>query len=196
MCLEVDGANLQTDNDWPWLRRLVTSDQPRLIDTFRHFHPAARSFSPYATPYRASGSRLDHILISPAPSEFFAPTSATIQTNDKTSDHHPVTYTSQVPPHPFSKAPTTKRKIFCKVTEQERSTHHDSLAPLAKWCESTPPFFHSLSSTDVERFTDAVLEKVVTVCGTCLFIYLDSNECTSKPRRSTKSFMVPIVNIK
>ena len=34
------------------------------------------------------------------------------------------------------------------------------------------------------------------VYGTCLFIYLHSDECTSKPTRSTKSFNVPIVNIK
>ena len=101
MCLELDGANLQTDNGWPWLRRRVTSDPPRLIDTLRHFHPSERSFSRYPTPYRASSSRLDHILLSPAASEFFAPTSATIQTDDKTSDHHPVTYTSQVPPQPL-----------------------------------------------------------------------------------------------
>ena len=26
MCPELDGANLQTDNEWPWLRRQVTSD--------------------------------------------------------------------------------------------------------------------------------------------------------------------------
>ena len=102
MCPELDGANLQTDNEWPWLRRQVTSDPPCLIDTFRHFHPTERSFSRYPTPYRASSSRLDHILLFPAASEFFAPTSATIQTDDKTSDHHAVTYTSQVPPHPFS----------------------------------------------------------------------------------------------
>ena len=70
-------------------------------------------------------------LVSPAASEFFAPTSATIQTDDKTSDHHPVTYTSQVPPHPFSETLTTKRKLFRKLTEQERSKHHDSLATLA-----------------------------------------------------------------
>ena len=35
-----------------------------------------------------------------------------------------------------------------------------------------------------------------TVCGTCLFFYLHSDECTSKPTRSTKSFNVPIVRIK
>ena len=152
MCPELDGANLQTDNEWPWLRRQVTSDPPRLIDTFRHFHPTERSFSRYPTPYRASSSRLDHILLSPAASEFFAPTSATIQTDDKTSDHHPVTYTSQVPPHPFSKTPT----------ERQRSKHHDSLAPLARWCESTLPRFESLSSADIELFTDVVLEEVAT----------------------------------
>ena len=77
MCPELDGANLQTDNEWPWLRRQVTSDPLRLTDTFRHFHPTERSFSRYPTPYRASSSRLDHILLSPAASEFFAPTSAT-----------------------------------------------------------------------------------------------------------------------
>ena len=70
-------------------------------------------------------------LVSPAAPEFFAPTSATIQTDDKTSDHHPVTYTSQVPSHPFSETLTTKRKLFLKLTEQERSKHHDSLATLA-----------------------------------------------------------------
>ena len=116
MCPELDGANLQTDNEWPWLWRQVTSDPPRLIDTFRHFHPPARSFSRYPTPYRASSSRLDHILISPTASEIF----------------HPVTYTSQVPPHPFSESPTTKKKVFRKLTEPEGSTHHDSLAPLAR----------------------------------------------------------------
>ena len=162
MCPELDGANLQTNNEWPWLRRLVTSDLPRLIDTFGHFHQAARSFSRYPTPYRASSSRLDHILISLAASESFSPTSATIQTDDKTSDHHSVTYTSQVPPHPFSETPTTKRNVFRKLTERDRSTHHDSLAPLAKWCESTLRHFNSLSSTDIELFTDAVLEEVAT----------------------------------
>ena len=73
MCPELDGANPQTDNEWPWLRRQVSSDPPRLIDTFRHFHPIERSFSRYPTPYRASSSRLDHILLSPAASEYFAP---------------------------------------------------------------------------------------------------------------------------
>ena len=135
---------------WPWLRRLVTSDPARLIDTFRHFHPAARSLSRYPTPYRASSSRLDNILNSSAASECFAPTSATIQTDNKTSDHHPVTYTPQVPPHPFSETPTTKRKVFRKLTEREGSTHHNSLAPLVQWCESTLPHFDSLSSTDIE----------------------------------------------
>ena len=130
------------------------------MDTFRHFHPTERSFSPYPTPYRASSSRLDHILLSPAASEFFAPTSATIQTDDKTSDNHPVTYTSQVPPHPFSETATTKRKVFCKLTERERSKHHDSLAPLARWCESTLPHFESSSSADIELFTDVVVEEV------------------------------------
>ena len=118
ICPELDGANLQTDNEWPWLQRQVTSDPPRLIDTFRHFHPAARSFFQYPCPYRASSSRLDHILISPAAAEFFAPSSATIQTDNKTSDHHPVRYTSQVPPHPFSATPTTKRKVFRNLTER------------------------------------------------------------------------------
>ena len=84
------------------------------------------------------------------------------QTGDKTSDHHPVTYTSQVPPHPFTEAPTTKRKVFRKLTERERSKHHDSLAPLARWCESTLPRFESLSSADIELFTDVVLEEVAT----------------------------------
>ena len=162
MCPELDGANLQTDNEWPWLRRQVTSDPPRLIDTFRHFHPTERSFSQYPTPYRASSSCLDDILLSPAASEFFAPTSATIQTGEKTSDHHPVTYTSQGPPHPFSETPTTKRKVFRKLTERERSKHHDSLAPLARWCESTLPRFESLSSADIELFTVVVLEEVAT----------------------------------
>ena len=45
MCPELDGANLQTDNEWTWLRKQVTSDPPRLIDTFRHFHPTERSSS-------------------------------------------------------------------------------------------------------------------------------------------------------
>ena len=162
MCPELDGANLQTDNEWPWLRRQVTSDPPRLIDTFRHFHLIERSFSQYPGPYRASSSRLDHISISPGGSEFVAPTSATLQTDDKTSDHHPVTYTSQVPPNPFSEAPTTKRKVFRKLTERERSKHHDSLAPLARWCRSTLPLFESLSSADIELFTDVVLEEVAT----------------------------------
>ena len=152
---ELDGANLQTDNEWPWLRRQVTSDPPRLIDTFRHF-------SRYPTPYRASSSRLDHILLPPAASEFFAPTSATIRTDDKTSDHHPVTYTSQVPPQPFSETSTTKRKVFRKLTVRERSKHHDSLAPLARWCESTLLRFESLSSADIELFTDVVLKEVAT----------------------------------
>ena len=134
----------------------------RLIDTFRHFHRPARSFSRYPTPYRASSSRLDHILISPAASKFFAPTSATNQTHDKMSDHHQVTYTPQVPAHPLSETPTTKRKVFRKLTERERSTHHDSLAPLARWCESTLPHLDSLSSTDIELFTDAVLEEIAT----------------------------------
>ena len=162
MCPELDGANLQTDNEWPWLHRQVRSNPPRLIDTFRHFHPTERSFSRYPTPYRASSSRLDHILLSPAASEFVAPTSATIQTDDKTSDHHPVTYTSQVPPHPFSETPTTKRKVFRKLTERKRSKHHNSLAPLARWCESTLPRFESSSSADIELFTDVVLEEVAT----------------------------------
>ena len=162
MCPELHGANLQTDNEWPWLRRQVTSDPPRLMDTFRHFHPTERSFSRYPTPYRASSSRLDHILLFPTASEFSAPTSATIHTDEKTSDHHPVTYTSQVPPHPFSEAPTTKRKVFRKLTERERSKHHDSLAPLARWCESTLPRFESLSSADIEHFTDVVLEEAAT----------------------------------
>ena len=162
MCSELDGANLQTDNEWPGLQSLVMSDQPRLIDTFGHFHPGAWSFSRYPTPYRAGSTCLDHILISPAASEFFAPTSAPIQTYDKTPDHHPVTYTSQVPPHTFSETPTTKRNVFRKLTEQERSTHRDSLAPMAKWCESTLPCFDSLSSTDMERSREAVLEEVST----------------------------------
>ena len=91
-----------------------------------------------------------------------APTSATIQTDEKTSDHHPVTYTSQVPPHPFSKTPTTKRKVFRKLTERERSKHHDSLAPLARWCESILPRLESLSLADIELFTDVVLGEVAT----------------------------------
>ena len=162
MCPELDGANLQTDNEWPWLRRQVTSDPPRLIDTLPHFHPTERSFFRYPTPYRASSSRLDHILLSLAASEFFAPTSATIQTDDKSSDHHQVTYTSQVPPNPISENFTTKRKVFRKLTERERSKHHDSLAPLARWCESILPRFESLSSADIELFTDVVLEEVAS----------------------------------
>ena len=162
MCPELDRANLQTDNEWPWLRRQVTSDPPRVMDTFQHFHLTKRSFSRYRTPYRASSSRLDHILLSPVASELFAPTSATIPTEDKTSDHHPVTYTSQVPPHPFSETPTTKNKVFRKLTERERSKHHNSLAPLARRCECTLPHFESLSLADVELFTDVVLEEVVT----------------------------------
>ena len=92
----------------------------------------------------------------------FCLTSATIHTDEKRSDHHPVTYTSQVPPQPFSEAPTTKRKVFRKPTERERSKHHDSLAPLARWCESTLPRFESLSSADIELFTNVVLEEVAT----------------------------------
>ena len=101
-------------------------------------------------------------MLSPAASDFFAPTSATIQTDDETSDHHPVTYATQVPPHPVSETPTTKRKVFRKLTERERSKHHDSLAPLARWCESTLPRFESLSSADIVLFTDVVLEEVAT----------------------------------
>ena len=56
--------------------------------------------------------------------------------------------------------PSTKRKAVRKVTEKERSTHQDFIAPLAKWCESTLPQFDSLSSADIERFSDAVLEGV------------------------------------
>ena len=56
MCPELDGVNLRTDNEWPWLGKQVTSDPPRLIDTFRNFHPTERSFSRYPTPYRASSS--------------------------------------------------------------------------------------------------------------------------------------------
>ena len=99
-------------------------------------------------------------------SELFDSTSATIQTDDKTSHHHPFMYTSQAPPLTLSKSPTTKRKLFAELTEQEPSKHHDSLAPLAKWCESTLRRFDSLSSADVERFTDAVLEEVATIYHT------------------------------
>ena len=66
------------------------------------------------------------------------------------------------PPNPFSEAPTTKRKVFRKLTERGRSKHHDSLAPLAQWCESTLPCFESLSSADIELFTDVALEEVGT----------------------------------
>ena len=99
--------------------------------------------------------RTVHVLYGTSPA-------ATIQTDDKTSDHHPVTYTSQVPPHPFSETPTTKRKVFRKLTERERSKHQDSLPPLARWCESTLPRFESLSSADIELFTDVLLEEVAT----------------------------------
>ena len=66
------------------------------------------------------------------------------------------------PPHPFSETPTTKRKVFGKLKERERSKHHDSLTPLARWCESTLPRFGSLSSANIELFTDVVLEEVAT----------------------------------
>ena len=48
------------------------------------------------------------------------------------------------------------------MTERERSKHHASLAPLARWCESTLPRFESLSSADIQLFTDVVLEEVAT----------------------------------
>ena len=186
MCPELDGAKLQTEDKWPCLQRQVTSDRPRLIDTFRHFRPAARSFSRYPIPYRASSSRLDHILLSPAASEVSAPTSATIQTDHKTWDHHPVTYISQVPPRPFTETPTTKRKVFRKLTERERSTHHDPLFPLAQWCESTLPQFGSLSSTDIEIFTDAVLEEVATSYHTITAL---SHPISSALVRKIKAFL-------
>ena len=52
--------------------------------------------------------------------------------------------------------------MFRKLTERERSKHHESLAPLARWCESTLPHFGSLSSADIALFTDVVLEEVAT----------------------------------
>ena len=111
MCPELDRANLQTDNEWPWLCRQVTSDPPRLIDTFRHFHPTERSFSRYPTPYRASSSRLDHIVLSPAASEFFAPTSATIQTDDKRQTTTQSRTPLKSPPTPSLKHPPLRGKF-------------------------------------------------------------------------------------
>ena len=117
-------------------------------------------------------------------SEFFSPTSATIQTDNETSDHHPVTYSSQVPPHPFFETPTTQRKVFRKLTEQERSKDHNSLAPLARWCEATLPRFESLSSADIELFTDVVLEEVAT-----------SNHNITTPSHPTSSALVQKIKV-
>ena len=110
MCPEVDGANLQNDNEWPWLRRQVMSDPPRLIDTFGHFHPAKWSFSRYPTSYRAGSSRLDHILISPAASEFFfpppQPSKPTTKRQTTTQSHT----TPKSPPTPSPKLPPLRGK--------------------------------------------------------------------------------------
>ena len=158
MCPEVDAANLQAGNKWPWLQRLVTgAPHASSIASDTSIHP----HSPFPdTPPHTGRAATASITSSPPQqfSEFFTPTSATIQTGDKTSDHHPVTYTSQIPPHPFSETPSTKRKVFRILTQKERSTHVGSLAAWAKWCESTLPRFYSLSSADIECFTGAVLE--------------------------------------
>ena len=99
--------------------------------------------------------------------------------------------TSQVPPHPFSETPTTKRKVFRKLMERERSTHPDSLAPLANWCESALPHFDSLFWADIPLFTDVVLEKVATSYHTIIAPSQPSSSALVKKVKASLNSLPP-----
>ena len=66
-----------------------------------------------------------------------------------------------------------------------------SLRPLAKWCESTLRRLDSLSSADIERFTDAVLEEVATSYHTITAPSHPTSSALVKKIKASLNFLSP-----
>ena len=131
----LDGHNMCSGRPWDWLASKVTSSPPRLVDSFRSFHPTRRVYTRYPQPHHSSESRIDMIFYSPPASQHLTPQSADILTNDKSSNHHPTTFYASAPPLPFREQPILKRKM-CEwspslLPPPPLGTISDGLLPIA-----------------------------------------------------------------
>ena len=88
---------LTDDHPWHWLRQSVTSTPPRLIDTYRLVNPLTSECTRYRTQSRLSQKRIDLILASPANLPHVSLLDASIDTQNRTTDHHPVDAIFDVP---------------------------------------------------------------------------------------------------
>ena len=156
----LDGHNMCSGRPWDWLASKVTSSPPRLVDSFRSFHPTRRVYTRYPQPHHSSESRIDMIFYSPPASQHLTPQSADILTNDKSSNHHPTTFYASAPPLPFREQPILKRKILRRLKESEKERFTSSLQPLAQWCDTVTPLLSALPLATVQKLTDKVVHEV------------------------------------
>ena len=90
------------DEAWHWLCKLVTASDPLIIDTCRMINPTTTEFTRYSTDNRPSCKRIDFILASPSLLPHAPLLGSSMDTQDRSSDNHPVLAIFDIPsPIPF-----------------------------------------------------------------------------------------------
>ena len=138
----------------------MTSTPQKLIDAYRCFNPTSRQYTRYPQANHSSESRIDMICYCPPASRNVNPSSSSILTDDKSTNHHPVEFHASAPPLPFRDQPTLRRRIFRRLKAAEAQRFTSVLQPLADWCDSVTPHLDHLPLSEVQRLTDQVHHEV------------------------------------
>ena len=88
----LDSDGVTPPNTWPWLNNSLsfTHHSPQLLDSFRVRHPHQRELTRFPSILHANQTRIDLILLPPLLNSRFPVLSASIDSSNKFSDHHPV----------------------------------------------------------------------------------------------------------
>ena len=158
----LDSDGVTSPSTWPWLSNSLsfTHHSPQLLDSFRVRHPHQREFTRFPSALHANQTRIDLILLSPLLNSPFRLLSASMDSNNKFSDHHPVSTIISTPPLPTTTPPTRPTSVFRKLTKEETRLFCNSISDLDKWVKHALPLFDSLSTSKIIAITDNIIDKI------------------------------------
>ena len=146
----LDSDGVTSPNSWPWLNTMLcfAHSSPQLLDSLCLRHPHSREFTRFPSALHANQSRIDLILISPLLNSHFPLISASFDSNNCFSDHHPFSSIISTPPLPTTTRPTRPQSVFRKLTKEELNVFRRSISDLDHWVHDALPHFNSLSTPD------------------------------------------------
>ena len=100
------------------------------------------------------------VIVSAGANRNFPALTSHVQTWDRTTDHHPLSFaftTSFCPPSPVAPPPS---RFYRTLSESELKTFNTLMGPVYYWCEVHTPIFETLEIQGIQERTEKILESV------------------------------------